>query len=69
MPLQGLTIIGESINDSVPSTHALFAANDLAGIMNLAKSQADLGAARQGRIVAQRFQPLPRATLRILLDR
>jgi len=45
MPLQGLTIIGESINDSVPSTHALFEANDLAGIVALAKTQADLGAA------------------------
>lgn len=45
MPVQGLAIIGESINDSVPSTHALYAANDLAGIMNLAKAQADLGAA------------------------
>jgi len=45
MPLQGLTLIGESINDSVPSTHALFAANDLAGITALAKTQADLGAA------------------------
>lgn len=45
MPLQGLTIIGESINDSVPSTHALYEANDLSGIMNLAKAQADLGAA------------------------
>lgn len=45
MPLQGLTLIGESINDSVPSTHALFEANDLAGIVALAKTQADLGAA------------------------
>lgn len=45
MPLQGLAIIGESINDSVPSTHSLFEANDLAGILNLAKNQADLGAA------------------------
>lgn len=45
MPLPELALIGESINDSVPSTHALFAANDLAGIMNLAKTQADLGAA------------------------
>jgi len=45
MPLQGLTLIGESINDSVPSTNALFAANDLAGITALAKTQADLGAA------------------------
>jgi 5-methyltetrahydrofolate--homocysteine methyltransferase len=45
MPLPGLTLIGESINDSVPSTHALFAANDLDGIKALAKAQADLGAA------------------------
>lgn len=45
MPLPNLTLIGESINDSVPSTHALFEANDLAGITLLAKLQADLGAA------------------------
>jgi len=43
--MQGLTLIGESINDSVPSTHALFAANDLAGIVALAQTQAELGAA------------------------
>jgi 5-methyltetrahydrofolate--homocysteine methyltransferase len=45
MPLQGLTLIGESINDSVPSTHERFEANDLAGIAALAKTQTDLGAA------------------------
>lgn len=45
MPIPHLSIIGESINDSVPSTHALFEANDLPGIMNLAKTQAELGAA------------------------
>lgn len=45
MPIPHLSIIGESINDSVPSTHALFEANDLPGIMNLAKAQAELGAA------------------------
>ena len=45
MPIPNLSIIGESINDSVPSTHTLFEANDLAGIMALAKAQADLGAA------------------------
>lgn len=43
--MQGLTLIGESINDSVPSTHALFEANDLAGLVALAKTQAELGAA------------------------
>jgi len=45
MSIPTLTLIGESINDSVPSTHALFEANDLAGITALAKAQADLGAA------------------------
>jgi 5-methyltetrahydrofolate--homocysteine methyltransferase len=44
MPLTGLTIIGESINDSVPSTNKLFAANDIAGIRELARSQ-DMGGA------------------------
>ena len=45
MPINGLSIIGESINDSVPSTHALFEASDLAGIVALAKTQSELGAA------------------------
>ncbi len=44
MPITGLTIIGESINDSVPSTNKLFAANDIDGIKELARSQ-DLGGA------------------------
>jgi cobalamin-dependent methionine synthase I len=44
MSIPGLTIIGESINDSVPSTHALFEANDIDGIVALAKSQAEKGA-------------------------
>jgi 5-methyltetrahydrofolate--homocysteine methyltransferase len=44
MPLTGLTIIGESINDSVPSTKKLYEANDIAGLKELAKSQ-DLGGA------------------------
>ncbi len=45
MSIAGLTIIGESINDSVPGTHAMFEKNDIAGIVELAKSQADSGAA------------------------
>lgn len=44
MPIPALTIIGESINDSVPSTHKLFEANDLAGLKELAISQ-DTGGA------------------------
>lgn len=45
MAIKGLTIIGESINDSVPSTHKLFEANDMAGLKALAKSQDEGGAA------------------------
>ncbi|HOM59617.1 MAG TPA: dihydropteroate synthase [Kiritimatiellia bacterium] len=45
MSLPGLTIIGESINDSIPSTHALFEARDLDAIARLAQTQAGLGAA------------------------
>jgi len=45
MGIAGLTIIGESINDSVPPTHALFEKDDIAGIVELAKSQAESGAA------------------------
>ena len=44
MSLSGLTIIGESINDSVPSTHKLYEANDIAGLKELARSQ-DAGGA------------------------
>ena len=42
--IKGLTIIGESINDSVPSTQALYDAADLKGIVQLARLQAEAGA-------------------------
>jgi len=45
MGIPGLTIIGESINDSIPSTNKLYSANDIAGILELAKSQDAGGAA------------------------
>ena len=45
MPIQNLTIIGESLNDSIPSTHRLYEANDIEGIKSLAKSQDEKGAA------------------------
>jgi 5-methyltetrahydrofolate--homocysteine methyltransferase len=45
MPIPGLTLIGESINDSVPPTHLLFDSNDFAGIQQLARFQAERGAA------------------------
>jgi cobalamin-dependent methionine synthase I len=44
MPIPNLTIIGESINDSVPSTHKFYEANDIAALKELAKSQ-DAGGA------------------------
>ena len=45
MVLKGLAIIGESINDSVPSTHKLFEQNDINGLKELAKLQDNKGAA------------------------
>lgn len=45
MAIEGLRIIGEAINDSVPSTRKLFEAGDIEGIMALAKSQDEGGAA------------------------
>ncbi len=44
MALEGLAIIGESINDSVPSTNKLFEANDIEGLKELAKMQDERGA-------------------------
>jgi len=54
MPIPGLTIIGETINDSVPSTKKLFDAGDLQGLLDLAeKGVPDLflggGVPREGR--------------------
>lgn len=45
MAIAGLTIIGETINDSVPSTKALFEAGDIDGILELARMQDEKGAA------------------------
>ena len=45
MSIPGLTIVGESINDSVPSTYKLFEENNIDGIVDLAKLQAEKGAA------------------------
>lgn len=44
MPLDGLTLIGESINDSVPSTKMLYDAGNLDGLKALARSQDEGGA-------------------------
>ncbi|MCX6560005.1 MAG: dihydropteroate synthase [Candidatus Aminicenantes bacterium] len=45
MAIPGLTIIGESINDSVPSTKRLFEAGDIPGLVELARTQDEKGAA------------------------
>ena len=45
MPLANLSIIGESINDSVPATHRLFEEGNIDGIIQLARTQDEKGAA------------------------
>jgi cobalamin-dependent methionine synthase I len=45
MPIPSLLIIGESINDSVPSTKKLFDAGDIPGLLELARFQDERGAA------------------------
>jgi cobalamin-dependent methionine synthase I len=44
MAIDGLKIIGESINDSVPSTNKLYEANDIKGLKGLAREQDEKGA-------------------------
>jgi cobalamin-dependent methionine synthase I len=44
MGIQGLKIIGETINDSIPKTGRLFEKGDLGGILELAKFQERMGA-------------------------
>jgi len=45
MAIPGLTLIGETINDSVPSTKKLFDSGDINGILELARMQDEQGAA------------------------
>lgn len=45
MPVEGLAIIGETINDSVPSTKKLFEAGEVDGLLELARFQDRRGAA------------------------
>ncbi len=44
MAIPGITIIGESINDSVPSTRELLDRGDIAGPVASARKQAEEGA-------------------------
>ena len=57
MAIPGLTIIGESINDSVPSTKKLFDAGDEAGLLELARTQDEGGRGLHRR---ERRRPLAR---------
>jgi len=74
MPIPGLTLIGESINASIPSTHALFEANDLEGVLKLAKVQDEKGAAyidvnvgsRPPAFMAEMIQRIQRVTAKPL---
>ena len=45
MAIEGLAIIGETINDSVPSTKRLLDANDVDAVLDLARFQDERGAA------------------------
>ena len=45
MAIEGLTIIAEAINDSVPSAKRLFDAGDIDGLLDLARFQDARGAA------------------------
>jgi cobalamin-dependent methionine synthase I len=69
MGIPGLTIIGESINDSVPSTHALFEENNLDGIVDLARQQAEKGAAYIDVNVGPRSPGFMAAVIRKLQER
>jgi len=44
MAIKGLLIIGEAINDSIPSTRKLYDAGDMGGILGLARMQDEGGA-------------------------
>jgi len=74
MAIPGLAIIGESINDSIPSTHALFEANDLDGVLKLVKTQEEKGAAyidvnvgpRPPRLMAEMIQRIQTVTAKPL---
>ena len=45
MAIEGLSVIGESINDSVPSTKELFDSENINGLLELARFQDERGAA------------------------
>ncbi|MDO4575698.1 MAG: dihydropteroate synthase [Planctomycetia bacterium] len=73
MSIPGLSIIGESINDSVPSTHQLYEEENYAGICELARLQSPRAAyidvnvgSRSGAFLAQMIQKIQECTDRPL---
>lgn len=44
MAIEGLKIIGETLNDSIPRTHQLYENNDIEGLKNIARKQDRRGA-------------------------
>lgn len=68
MAFPGLTIIGESINDSVPSTNAMFEAADFDGIKELARFQAENGAAYIDANVGTRSPDVMTATVKAICE-
>lgn len=63
MAIPGLMLIGEAINDSVPSTKEMFDRGDLAGIQALAAEQAAAGAGEQVQAEARMAHHLGLATV------
>ncbi len=68
MAIQGLKIIGESINDSVPSTKAFYDREDWEGIQLLAQSQEKTGAAYLDINVGGRGTAVMEKAVSVVLD-
>jgi len=74
MAIAGLTLIGETINDSVPSTGKLFEAGDLEALVELARFQDQRGAdyidvnigSREPALMAELVQRIQQVTARPL---
>lgn len=74
MAIQGLAIIGESLNDSIASTQKRYQDNDFEGLENLARSQDQAGATyidinvgnRSAEFMAEMVKRIQRATAKPL---
>ena len=66
MAIDTLRIIGESINDSVPSTHQLYEAEDFDAIGDLAHFQSENGASAIDVNVGSRSADVMRRTVEVV---